>query len=44
MSTTPEIPSSDDADPEVQSTPAGLTQELEDEIEESGADVAPDAD
>ncbi len=44
MNTDPKIPSSDDADPEVQSTPAGLTQELEDEIDETEADVAPDAD
>ena len=38
----PELPDGDDD--EVQSTPAGLTQELEDDIEETGAEVAPDAD
>lgn len=40
---TPHIPSSDDADPDVQSTPAGLAEELEHEIEETGAEVGPDA-
>lgn len=43
-SSDPKIPGEDDNDPEVQSTPAGLTQELEDEIEETDADVGPDAD
>jgi hypothetical protein len=35
-------PSSDDADPEKQSTPAGLTQDLEEEAEETGATTDPD--
>lgn len=39
---TPKIPSSDEADPDIQSTPAGLTEELEEQIEEVGADVTPD--
>ena len=39
----PAIPGSDEADADVQSTPAGLTQELEDDIVENDADVAPDA-
>jgi hypothetical protein len=42
MAPKPEIPSTDDPDPDVQSTPAGLTQELEDEIEERDAHVGPD--
>ncbi|MEZ5298825.1 MAG: hypothetical protein R2697_21860 [Ilumatobacteraceae bacterium] len=41
---TPDIPSPDDPDNDVESTPAGTTDELEDEIEETGAEVAPDAD
>jgi hypothetical protein len=41
MAPEPEIPSTEDADPEVQSTPAGLTQELEEEIDERGAEVGP---
>lgn len=40
---TPHIPSSDDADTDVQSTPAGLADELEREAEERGAKVAPEA-
>ena len=43
MEPTPRIPSSDDPDPEVQSTPGGLTQELEKEVEERDAEVGPDA-
>ena len=41
---TPTIPSAHDADNDVESTPAGTTDELEEEIEERDADVAPDAD
>jgi len=39
---TPHIPSSDDADPDVQSTPGGLAEELEHEAEERNAEVPPD--
>lgn len=42
MEPTPQIPSSDEADPEIQSTPGGLVEELEREAEESGAEVGPD--
>jgi hypothetical protein len=42
MAPDPEIPSTKDADPDVQSTPGGLTQELEEEIEEHGAEVGTD--
>jgi hypothetical protein len=44
MAPDPEIPSTEDADPDVQSTPAGLTQELEDEINEHDAHVGADDD
>ena len=44
MAPEPEIPSTEDADPDVQSTPAGLTQELEDEIDERDAHVGADDD
>jgi hypothetical protein len=44
MAPEPEIPSTKDADPDVQSTPAGLTQELEDEIDEHGAEVGAEDD
>lgn len=40
---TPHIPSSDDADPDVQATPGGLAEELEREAEEREAEVGPDA-
>ena len=40
---TPHIPSSDDADTDVQSTPGGLADELEDEAEERNAKVGPEA-
>lgn len=40
---TPQIPSSDDADPDVQSSPGGLADELEEEAEERDAVVGPDA-
>jgi len=40
----PEIPSTEDADPEVQSSPAGLSQELEEMAEETDAEVGEDAD
>lgn len=36
------IPSSDEADPEKQSTPAGLTEDLEEEARETGATTDPD--
>ena len=44
MESTPHIPSSDDADTDVQSTPAGLAEELEREAEERNVKIAPDAD
>lgn len=44
MQPDPEIPSTEDADPDVQSSPAGLSQELEKEMDEQGAEVGPDAD
>ena len=40
---TPHIPSSDDADLDVQSTPGGLADELEEEAEEREVVVGPDA-
>lgn len=43
MEPTPHIPSSDDADPDVQSTPGGLAEELEREAEERDVEVGPDA-
>ena len=43
MEPTPHIPSSDDADPDIQSTPAGLAEELEREAEERNAKVGPEA-
>jgi hypothetical protein len=39
----PHQPSSDEADPEKQSTPAGVVQDLEDEAEEIGASTEPPA-
>ena len=44
MQPDPKIPSSEDADPDVQSSPAGLSQELEEEMDDQGAEVGPDAD
>jgi hypothetical protein len=44
MEPTPRIPSSDDADPDVQSSPAGLSEELEREADERNVEVGPDAD
>jgi hypothetical protein len=44
MEPTPHIPSSDDADPDVQSTPGGLAEELEREAEERNVEVGEDAD
>ncbi|TDT18457.1 hypothetical protein BDK89_4078 [Ilumatobacter fluminis] len=41
---TPNLPSARDLDSDVQSTPAGTTDELEDEIDDTGAEVAPDTD
>ena len=41
---TPNMPSARDLDSDVQSTPAGTTDELEDEIDDAGAEVGPDAD
>jgi hypothetical protein len=43
VSTHPNQPSSDEADPEKQSTPAGIVEDLEEEAEEIGAstDSAP---
>ena len=37
MSTDPKLPESDEADPEVQSTPAGMVEELEEEAAADGA-------
>lgn len=39
---TPHIPSSDDADTDVQSTPGGLAEELEREADERHAEVPTD--
>ncbi|HSJ91233.1 MAG TPA: hypothetical protein VK917_04145 [Ilumatobacter sp.] len=44
MEPTPRIPSSDEADPDVQSSPAGLSEELEREADERNVEVGPDAD
>jgi hypothetical protein len=33
----PELPASDEADPEIQSTPAGMVEELEEAVEEDDA-------
>ena len=41
---TPNMPSARDDDSDVESTPAGTTDELEDEIDERDADVAPNVD
>ena len=40
---TPHIPSSDDVDPDVQGTPGGLADELEEGAEEREVVVGPDA-
>ena len=37
MPTDPNLPGSDDADPELETTPAGQIRELEEEIAEDGA-------
>jgi hypothetical protein len=42
MTDHPHQPASDEADPEKQSTPAGIVSDLEDEAEEEGATVPPD--
>ena len=42
MSTHPHQASSDEADPEKQSTPAGVVADLEQQAEETGATVEPD--
>jgi len=49
MASHPHQPSSDEADPEKQTTPAGVARDLEEEAEESGASTdgssePPDAD
>ena len=41
---TPNLPSARDSDSDVESTPAGTTDELESEIDDTAAEVAPDAD
>ena len=41
VSTHPNQPSSDEADPDKQSTPAGVVQDLEEEAEEIGASTEP---
>ena len=42
MSTNPRQAGSDEADPEKESTPAGVTADLEEEAEEQGGTVDPD--
>ena len=42
--TNSDLPVPDQADPEQVSTPAGVTSDLEEMIDESGAHVEPDAD
>jgi hypothetical protein len=42
MSNEPTPPASDESDPEQRTTPAGQVSELEDKIEETGADLATD--
>lgn len=42
MNTHPHQAGSDEADPEKQSTPAGVVADLEDMADESGATVEPD--
>ena len=39
----PHQPGSDEAEPDKQTTPAGVVRDLEDEIDETGADVGDDA-
>jgi hypothetical protein len=41
MTSHPHQPGSDEADPEKQSTPAGVVRDLEDEAEETGATTKP---
>jgi hypothetical protein len=41
MSTPPNQPSSDEADTDKQSTPAGIVEELEEQAEEIGASTDP---
>ena len=41
MSDHPHQPESDEADPEKQSTPAGVVRDLEEEAEETGATTTP---
>jgi hypothetical protein len=42
MTDHPHQPSSDEADPEKQSTPAGVVSDLEEEAKEEGGTVTPD--
>jgi len=42
MTAHPHQPGSDEADPEKQTTPAGVARDLEDEAEEAGASTKPD--
>ena len=44
MPTDPNLPASDDADPEKVGTPAGVTGELEEKAEETGASTDDDDD
>ncbi|MEP6661869.1 MAG: hypothetical protein ABJD24_18300 [Acidimicrobiales bacterium] len=41
MTSHPHQPGSDEADPEKQSTPAGVVRDLEEEAEETGATTKP---
>jgi len=41
MTSTPHQPRSDEADPEKQTTPAGVVRDLEEEAEETGASTEP---
>ena len=43
MTSHPNQPGSDEADPEKQSTPAGVARDLEEEAEETGASTDPPA-
>jgi hypothetical protein len=42
MTSHPHQPSSDEADPEKETTPAGVARDLEEKAEELGASTAPD--
>lgn len=44
MESDPKTPSTKDDDPDTQSSPAGISEELEDELDDQNAEVGPDAD